>query len=153
MALQVGIALWVSQTNTDPRATYHSVIFPPQWESSPPSFEGWLGRYRRLNNWDSFHYLSIAKFGYRKSHLATPIPETIHSYQGNEAFFPAYPLLARAVTTLISVPPDIGLLLAAQLMAVLTWTYFLLILRELQKSPSELSFLSSLLFLFRLHSI
>ncbi len=150
--LQTGVLVLLSNSDPNPQLTYHSVIFPPQWEKSAPSFEGWIGRYRRLNNWDSFHFLSITQFGYTRSTTFPPKAQAIHSYQDNEAFFPAYPLLSRVLSKCFQISPDLSLLITAQIMAALAWTYFLLILNDVgvsfQKSQWALFWLSSSLPLF-----
>jgi hypothetical protein len=83
--------------------------------------------YRRLANWDAFHYLSIARHGYRRTE--NPNVVSIYSYQDNAAFFPGFPLLAGlAMRALPSIPPEITLILTAQVMGLLGWLYFLLLL-------------------------
>jgi hypothetical protein len=58
---------------------------------------------------------------------------------GNVAFFPAYPLLGRAVSRTLGIPTPISLLLVAQTACVGFWTYFLLLGRLWGVPPRTLA--------------
>jgi hypothetical protein len=93
------------------------------------SDSAFASRYLRLNNWDSFHYYDIAERGYQLP-VGTLVPDDVHSNRANVAFFPAYPIAARALKIAFGIPVAWGLLLVSQAFAVLFWFYLLLILRE-----------------------
>jgi hypothetical protein len=128
--LQVAAAVLMTPEDDNPRLTYWSVVYYFKWETAPPDYSGWIGKYRRLNEFDSIHYLSIAENGYIQSGN-TPSQQSIYSYKDNEGFFPGYPYTARLISFL-GIPPDIALLLVAQLFTWITWFYLLLILRRNQ---------------------
>jgi hypothetical protein len=126
--LQVAAAVLMTPQGDNPHLTYWSVVYYPKWNTSAPDYSGWIGKYRRLNEFDSIHYLSIAENGYIQSSLS-PTRATIYSYQDNEGFFPGYPYTARLISFL-GIPPDIALLLVAQFFTFVTWLYLLLFLKR-----------------------
>jgi hypothetical protein len=128
VVLQVAAAMLLAPDNPDSHLTYGNVVYYPPWDSNPPDFSGWLGHYRRLNEWDSIHYLSIADKGYVSS--GAPTAPSIYRYEDNEGHFPGIPLAGKIVSSLTGLSPDLGLLVAAQLSAVLLWLYLLLILEQ-----------------------
>jgi hypothetical protein len=132
-ALQVACAVSLTPEDDNPRLTYWSVVYYEKWMTSPPDYSGWYGKYRRLNEFDSIHYLSIAENGYIQSSL-NPTQQSIYSYKDNEGFFPGYPYTARLVSFL-GIPPDIALLLVAQFFTFVTWLYLLLFLKRNQLKP------------------
>lgn len=92
---------------------------------------GFTGRYLQLVNWDGFRYRDIAEKGYRiPSPPGSPITsEDIHEGRANVVFFPGYPLLGRAVSSVLGVSTGFALLLVAQFFCWAFWTYFLRFLR------------------------
>lgn len=129
VAVQIFLALLGAPDVADPKATYHSVRFPDEWKTNPPDFTGLVGRYRRLNEWDSLHYLSIAAYGYRRA-SSPPLEENIHSYRDNQAFFPGFPILARAFARVTGLSPEVALPMTAQIFAVFSWLFLFLLMRE-----------------------
>jgi hypothetical protein len=111
----------VAPIDPNPKAPFAKLQFPPWWESSPPNFDRFSGLYRRLNAFDSFHYLSIVEFGYQRTE--SPSPVTIHKYLDNAAFFPGFPFLATGFAAILPFRPEITLALTAQFMGLLCWIY------------------------------
>jgi hypothetical protein len=126
--LQTAAAVLLAPEGDNPHLTYWSVVYYWKWNSSPPDYSGWIGKYRRLNEFDSIHYLSIAENGYIRTSL-NPTRATIYSYQDNEGFFPGYPYTARLISFL-GIPADIALLIVAQFFTFITWLYLLLFLKR-----------------------
>ncbi len=86
--------------------------------------EGSLGeRYLALVQHDSYWFANIIDRGY-----GTTLPPVDHKEMevSNVAFFPAYPLLARAVKRVTGLGTYPALLVAAQAATVGFWTYFFL---------------------------
>ncbi len=88
--------------------------------SNGEALQNWRGLYR----WDGVWYAGVCDSGYE-----VPRPQTAEQ-PGNVAFFPGYPLLARAVGRATGFSTPDALLLSAQIAAWGFWTYFLLILSE-----------------------
>lgn len=89
---------------------------------------GFAARYLQLNNWDSEHYRHIAENGYvmpGNTPREALLPEDVHRNRANVAYFPAYPLSARALAGALRIPTEWALLLSAQLFAWLFWFYVL----------------------------
>lgn len=136
---QVALVFAFTEENPAVEATYPTVILPPWWLESPPDYSGWVGRLRRFNNWDSFHYLSIAERGYQESGVQPTNAWVIYAYRDNEGFFPGYPLVARATSFLTRLPPDLGLVMGAQLAAFATWLAFILLIGGARTVPLALA--------------
>ncbi len=99
--------------------------------------DGHIGAaYQKLFQWDSVWYADIAEHGYEKR--ATPFKNhparTMENWTefSNGGFFPGYPLVASIIRQTTGISVQTSLLLAAQLMSVVFWTYLLLLLRQLQ---------------------
>lgn len=86
--------------------------------------------YTRFNNWDSRHYLDIAKEGYHlpSIDLHAISSDDVHQDRANAGFFPAYPILARGLTQVAGLSHEVSLLVVSQLSCALFWVYFLLLL-------------------------
>jgi hypothetical protein len=87
--------------------------------------------YLRLFQWDASWYSHIAEHGYRNA--LPPASEDRESpslrldkERSNVAFFPGFPLFARAVMTACGLPVEKAVLLASQLASWGFWTYLLL---------------------------
>src|SRR6202011_761060 len=80
-------------------------------------------RYESLVQHDGFWFENIVDRGYQ-----TIVPPINHKVMevSNVAFFPAYPVLASAVSSIFRVDTEIALLLVAQIAAWGFWTYFFL---------------------------
>ncbi len=136
---QVVLVFAFTETNPVVNATYPTVILPPWWSEAPPDYSGWAGRLRRFNNWDAFHYLSIAERGYQESGLKPTHAWVIYAYWDNAGFFPGYPLVARATSFLTRLPPDLGLVVGAQLAAFASWLIFILLVGGARPVPLALA--------------
>lgn len=88
-----------------------------------------LERYRSLAVWDSGWYENIVENGYRST-----IPPVTKDLLSNVAFFPGYPVLARAIREVLGIETRIALLVTAQLASWVLWTYMLLFLRRWRAS-------------------
>ena len=92
--------------------------------------------YGKLFAWDSVWYADIAEHGYAKR--ATPFKNhqarTMENWTefSNGGFFPGYPVIASLIRHSTGTSIQLSLLLAAQLMCAVFWTYFLLLLRQLK---------------------
>ncbi len=73
--------------------------------------------YRALVQWDSVPYAELVDQGYHR----VDRPEL--GIFSNVAYFPGYPLLARAIKRLLALDTEVALLVAAQLAWWLFWTY------------------------------
>ncbi len=93
------------------------------------------GQSRPLDAWgalvqfDGGWFRSVVEHGY---HFP---PEPTLVDPGNVAFFPGYPLAARALIAVTGLPSDTALLLTAQFACVGFWIYFLLLLRRWGTPP------------------
>src|ERR1700730_14574001 len=86
--------------------------------------EGQLSyRYTSLVQHDGFWFENIVDRGYQT--IVPPINDKVMEVS-NVAFFPAYPALAGALSSVFSLDTEIALLLVAQLAAWGFWTYFFL---------------------------
>ncbi len=90
-------------------------------------------RYRGLVQHDSYWFMNIVTRGY-----GTTMPPVDHKVMevSNVAFFPAYPLLAKAIAFLLRLNPFDALLVTAQLAAWGFWTYFFLFAERWQLRPA-----------------
>ncbi len=91
----------------------------------------WNDRYLSLWTWDGGWYADILEKGYRSTDPPDPINLT-----SNVAFFPAYPLLARAVQQLTGFSVPFSLLLTSQLAAFVFWWALLRQLRDWKVASS-----------------
>ena len=82
--------------------------------------------YLRLHRWDAVWYGHIAEHGYRST--VPPTPQDAD--RSNVAFFPGYPLLARAVAAASGLRIEYALPLTSQLACWGFWTYLLRILQS-----------------------
>ena len=80
--------------------------------------------YSSLCRWDCGWYAGIAEYGYR----STVPPVAQNSQLANVAFFPGYPKLGGVVSAVLSVRPEIALLIVAQFFSVLFWAALWLLL-------------------------
>lgn len=96
--------------------------------------------YASLCQFDSFWFRSIETEGY---HSVVP-PAPLDPARSNVAFFPGYPLCARALY-LAGVPWDVSLLCIAQVATVGVWVFMLLLLRRhLNSVATAISVLAAL---------
>lgn len=93
--------------------------------------------YRKLCNWDCGWYMSITKDGYHS--VIPPVPQK--GELANVAFFPGYPIAARAVHLVTGVEPPTALLIVSQAFCAAFWFALLLLLAKLGV-PDWLSALS-----------
>lgn len=91
-----------------------------------------VARWRSLVQHDSFWFANIIDRGY-----GTTLPPIDHKEMevSNVAFFPAYPLLAKALSRLTTIDTYASLLLIAQAATWLFWTYFFLFCQRWTLSP------------------
>jgi hypothetical protein len=82
--------------------------------------EAWGALYQFDGGW----FRSVAESGY---HFPA---EPYFEHAGNVAFFPGYPLLAKALMRATGLPTDVSLLITAELASVGFWIYFLLLLKR-----------------------
>ena len=102
----------------------HTVVVAACSGRSDPA-EAWDALFAFDGGW----FRSVAESGY---HFP---PEPRFERAGNVAFFPGYPLLARALMAVTGLPAKPALLITAQLASVGFWIYFLLLLRRWGTSP------------------
>jgi hypothetical protein len=97
-------------------------------------------RYQSLVQHDGFWFVNIVDRGYQ-----TIVPPINHKVMevSNVAFFPAYPVLASLLQSLLRVETETALLIVAQLAAWGFWTYFFLFC-ERWKLSSTLCFFGAL---------
>ncbi len=69
-------------------------VAPPAGWIDPSGQGSLFGRYLRLDNWDSLHFVDIAIGGYRAPETVTR--EDVHNYRANVTFLPAYPIAVGA---------------------------------------------------------
>lgn len=86
-------------------------------------------RYLKLNNWDSQHYGDIVRRGYQLSDpvISSISSDDVHSDRSNVAFFPAFPLAARTLGSVLSISAEISLLVVSQFFCVVFWYFFFLL--------------------------
>lgn len=111
------------------------------------------GRYLRLDDWDSKHYLDVLERGYRlprraEQAIAAGVPPSdwlsgisardVHEDRANLAFFPGFPLIARGVSALFRLAPEESLLATSQVFCWIFWAHLFLFLglRGLGRSES-----------------
>ncbi len=96
-----------------------------------PSGPLWY-RYTTLVQHDGYWFANIVDRGY-----GTTVPPLNRKMMevSNVAFFPAYPLVAMAVKSLLHVDTYVALLIVAQLAAWGFWTYFFLFCQRWEISP------------------
>jgi hypothetical protein len=82
--------------------------------------------FRKDNVW----YASIVAHGY----VSTIPPEPQHKEVANVAFFPGFPLIARAVRIMFRLDVPVAIVLTAQIGAFVFWSYVLMWLRRWQFS-------------------
>ncbi len=82
-----------------------------------------------LFGFDSYFFRNVIEAGY---HFPD---EPRFEHAGNVAFFPGYPLFARALMATTGLPAKPALLITAQLASVGFWIYFLLLLRRWSLPP------------------
>jgi hypothetical protein len=89
-------------------------------------------RYHTLIQHDSFWFANIVERGY-----GTTVPPIDHKLMevSNVAFFPAYPLTARALHQWFAIGTENALLFTAQTGAWIFWTYFFLFCARWSLSP------------------
>ncbi len=97
-------------------------------------------RYQTLIQHDSYWFMNIMDRGYQ-----TTVPPIDHKVMevSNVAFFPAYPLLAGALRSILDLDPANALLLVAQAAAFGFWCYFFLFC-ERWKLPTSVRWLGAL---------
>jgi hypothetical protein len=124
---QIGMCLLFAPGPSTPPGRFLQRPLPPGWNQSIGQENPLLFRYIRLNNWDSFHYFSIAQDGYH-----APAREwrdsDVAQYQLEFSFLPAFPLFAAGLSKLTSLPLEIALPLASQISAFFFYIFFFLIL-------------------------
>ncbi len=100
--------------------TVAQVALAVSWAQPPGT---WTERYRTLAQHDSYWFANIIDRGY-----GTTLPPADHKEMevSNVAFFPAYPLLAKAVRRITSLDTYAALLVTAQLATWGFWGYFFL---------------------------
>jgi hypothetical protein len=86
--------------------------------------------FKGLTQWDSHWYLGITRRGYQFVGF-----DKIAYEQSNVAFFPGYPLAVAGISRLLSVDPELGLYLTAQLFCWLMWVYLFLFYCKWQIPP------------------
>jgi hypothetical protein len=86
--------------------------------------------FKGLIQWDSHWYLGIVRQGYQFVGF-----DKIAYEQSNVAFFPGYPLAVAGISRLLSVDPELGLYLTAQLFCWLMWVYLFLFYCKWQIPP------------------
>ena len=103
--------------------------------NGPPEY-----RYQTLVQHDSYWFMNIMDRGYQ-----TTVPPINHKVMevSNVAFFPAYPLLAGALQTVLDLDPANALLFVAQAAAFGFWCYFFLFC-ERWKLPTSVRWLGAL---------
>lgn len=119
---------------------------PPGWRN--PAEQGMLlGRYLRLDNWDSVHFVDIALHGYQ-----VPEPpvtrEDVHAYRANVTFLPAYPLVVGMVARVTGLSGQVSALVTAELLCVLFWALLFLWFERAGVSQERARGATWLLFLF-----
>ena len=97
-------------------------------------------RYASLVQHDGYWFENIVDRGYQ-----TIVPPINHKVMevSNVAFFPAYPVLAKILRSVVPIETETALLIVAQLAAWGFWTYFFLFCRR-WKLPSMLAFFGGL---------
>lgn len=100
---------------------------------APGKSEGLGPAWKRLLQWDSQHYLSIAREGYRLppgTRLEEVSAQDVHQDRANGGFFPAYPLLSRALARGTGLSHEVSLLVVSQLCCWLFWSLLIAWLTE-----------------------
>jgi hypothetical protein len=126
--LQIAFTWVFSPRDQVSSAAYLRVQLPQNWNTAPRSYPALTG-YFRFNNWDSLRFFEISQYGYHIPDQTLEL-EDIHSYRANVTTPPAYPWIVRMLTKSFTLSGELALLLAAQLGCWISWTYYLLLLRQ-----------------------
>ncbi|MBY0522758.1 MAG: hypothetical protein K2R98_05145 [Gemmataceae bacterium] len=92
-----------------------------------------LQAYSSLYQWDGVWYAHVAARGYRTNH--PPAPSTDDKDACNVGFFPGYPLVIRALQTVLGVSVQTSVLLVSQLSCWGFWTYWFRFMDHWKASP------------------
>jgi hypothetical protein len=102
---------------------------------------GFLAGWRAFFVWDGYWFYTVASSGYF-------MPETLsRATPGNVHFFPAYPLLCRAVHWVTGVDWPLAMVLTASAAYLGFWIYFLLIVQRWRVPPGMITLAAALVVL------
>ena len=119
--------------------TVLQIFMIPFWSEE----SDYASAFTALSQRDSYWYLSIVRRGYQFVSF-----DKIAYEQSNVAFFPGYPLAVAGISHLLSVDPELGLYLTAQLFCWLMWVYLFLFYRRWQIPPLWQILASLIIFIY-----